>query len=179
MDAFANYSKTLNSPELQSMLNIMGIMPKEANEILALQIRMGRQNLNSKSEEDMKAVVKSAVNLAQEMDTMAKLTGISRRELQKNIETMENDARVRARLAVLNNDPAMRASVRAVQNAGAALPPEVAKLLNESIAGKGVVTSEKMSELVLTYGPRAAQQMVEIGKLTTSSRKEDQDRAAQ
>jgi len=178
MDAFANYSKTLNSPELQSMLNIMGIMPKEANEILALQIRMGRQNLNSKSEEDMKAVVKSAVNLAQEMDTMAKLTGISRRELQKNIETMENDARVRARLAVLNNDPAMRASVRAVQNAGAALPPEVAKLLNESIAGKGVVTSEKMSELVLTYGPRAAQQMVEIGKLTTSSRKEDQDRAA-
>lgn len=178
MDAFANYSKTLNSPELQSMLNVMGVLPKEANEILALQIRMGRQNLSSTNEADMKKVVLSAVNLAQEMDTMAKLTGISRRELQKNIETMENDARVRARLAVLNNDPAMRESVRAVQNAGAALPPEVAKLLNESIAGKGVVTSEKMSELLLTYGPRAAAQMVEIGKLTTSNRAEDQARAA-
>jgi hypothetical protein len=177
MDAFANYSRTLNSPDLQSMLNIMGILPKEANEILALQIRMGRQNLNSTSEADMKKVVLSAVNLAQEMDTMAKLTGISRRELQKNIETMENDARVRARLATLNNDPAMRESVRAVQNAGSGLPPEVAKLLNESIAGKGVVTSERMLDLVTTYGPRAAQQMVEIGKLTTSGRKEDQARA--
>ena len=179
MEGFGRVSNMMNSPVLQSALNTMGILPKEANEILALQIRMGRTNLDANNPAKMAAVVESAVNLATEMDAMAKLTGISRREQQKNIETMENDVRVRARLALLNADPAMRESIGNVQKAGSGLPQEVGKVLMESVAGKGIITSEKLSELTLTYGQRAANQIAEIGRLANSNDKAERDRAAE
>ena len=179
MDAFGRVSEQLNSPVLQTALNTMGILPKEANEILALQMRMGRLNLDANNPEQMKKVVESAVNLATEMDAMAKLTGITRREQQKNIETMENDARVRARLAMLNANPEMRESIGNVQKAGAGLPQEIGKVLMESVAGKGIITSEKLAEVQLTYGQRAANQIAEIGRLSNSTDKAERERAAE
>lgn len=178
MDAFGNMARTLNDPATRDALNTMGILPKEANEILAMTIRLGRANISSNTKQDMDKVVASAIQLATEMDAMSKLTGISRREQEKNIEAMENDARVRARLAILNANPEMQESIGKVQEAGKALPPEVAKVLMESVAGKGIITSEKLAEVQLTYGQRAANQLAEIGRLSTSNDKNERDRAA-
>jgi hypothetical protein len=80
---------------------------------------------------------------------------------------------------MLNADPAMRESIGNVQKAGAGLPQEVGKVLMESVAGKGIITSEKLSELTLTYGQRAANQIAEIGRLANSNDKAERDRAAE
>jgi hypothetical protein len=177
MEAFGIISKVMNDPEMQTAFNRMGVLPKEANEILALTIRLGRANNISQNEAGQQELIRSTLSLAREMDAMAKLTGISRREQQKGIETMENDARVRARMAQLMNDPTKRAAIGNIISSGAALPPEAQKALSETIATAGIMTSEKLAELNQTYGADVANQFVRIGRLSEGTA-EDQAEAA-
>jgi len=177
LEAFGEISKRMNSPEMQVALNTMGILPKEANEILAMTVRLGRSNISQLDEAGKQKLLDSTLGLAREMDMMAKLTGISRREQQKNIETIENDARVRARMSQLMNDPNKREGIGNIISAGGVLPPEASKALAETIAGAGIMTSEKLSDLNLTYGSKVAQMYIRIGQLSDGTAEEQAEAA--
>jgi len=177
LEAFGLIAQRLNDPQMQVALNTMGILPKEANEILAMTIRLGRANLDMNDEQGKKQLLESTLSLAREMDMMAKLTGISRKEQQKNIETIENDARVRARLSGLMNDPTKREGIGNVIAAGGVLPPEARKALAETIAGAGIMTSEKLSDLNLTYGARVANMYMQIGRLSNGTAADQKEAA--
>jgi len=178
LHAFAEISKTMNNPTMQVAFNTMGMLPKEANEVLALSIKLGRANNINQDATGREALALSTLKLSREMDSMAKLTGISRREQEKNIETMANDARVRARMSQLMNDPTKREGIGNIMANAKTLPPELAKAFAESIAGAGIMTSEKLSELNLTYGSKVASTFAEIGRLSNGTA-EDQERASQ
>lgn len=177
MEAFGNISKVMNDPEMQVAFNRMGVLPKEANEILALTIRLGRANAIDQGPAGIQKLADSALSLSREMDAMAKLTGVSRKEQQKGIETMENDARVRARMASLMRDPNKREALGNIISAGGALPPEAHKALSETIATAGIMTSEKLSELNMTYGSTVANQFVKIGRLSEGTAEEQAEAA--
>jgi hypothetical protein len=178
LHAFAEISKVMNSEPMQVAFNTMGMLPKEANEVLALSIKLGRQNNINQDAAGREELALSTLKLSREMDAMAKLTGISRREQEKNIETLANDARVRARMSQLMNDPNKREGIGNIMANAKTLPPELAKAFAESIAGAGIMTSEKLSELNLTYGSKVASTFAEIGRLSNGTA-EDQERAAQ
>jgi hypothetical protein len=177
LHAFGEISKIMNDPQMQIAFNTMGMLPKEANEVLALTIKLGRANNINQDEAGRQRLADSTLKLSIEMDAMAKLTGISRREQEKNIETIANDARVRARMSQLMNDPEKREGIGNIMANAKTLPPEVAKAFAESIAGKGIMTSDKLADLNLTYGATVAQQFEKIGRLSDGTA-EDQAEAA-
>lgn len=160
-------------------LNMLGLTTKDVNNALSLVVR-GAGMIDAKNEQQMSSLMASAVQLAKEMDMMAKLTGASRKEQEKNIETMQNDVRVRARIIDLRkNDPTgnIERSIDSTMKAGSALGNASQKALLESIAGQGIMSSEKASELQEVYGVKYVNMIKEIGRLTSSQNAEDRKRA--
>ena len=170
-------NKILNDPTLQRSFNLLGMNTKDVNSALATVIR-GANMVNTNNETQMNALLQSAVSLAREMDMMAKLTGVSRKEQEKAIETMQQDEKVRAQIILLRKqNPDAVADIGRVQNNASALDPAVQKLLNESIAGKGIMSSDKIAEFQKVYGPEAARQIAEIGRGVTSQNKAEREKA--
>lgn len=160
-------------------LNMLGMTTKDVNNALALTIR-GAGMIDAKNEQQMTSLLASAAQLAKEMDAMAKLTGTSRREQEKNIETMQNDVRVRARIIDLRkSDPTgnIERSIDSTMKAGSSLGQASQGALLESIAGRGIMSSEKSAELQEVYGVKYVNMIKEIGRLTTSQNAEDRKRA--
>lgn len=160
-------------------LNMLGLTTKDVNNALALVVR-GAGMIDAKNEQQMSSLMASATQLAKEMDMMAKLTGASRKEQEKNIETMQNDVRVRARIIDLRkNDPTgnIERSIDSTMKAGSSLGNASQKALLESIAGQGIMSSEKASELQEVYGVKYVNMIKEIGRLTSSQNAEDRKRA--
>lgn len=160
-------------------LSMLGMTTKDVNNALALTIR-GAGMIDAKNEQQMTALLASAGQLAKEMDAMAKLTGTSRKEQEKNIETMQNDVRVRARIVEMRKtDPSgqIEKSINSTIEAGSGLGQASQKALLESIAGKGIMTTEKASELQEVYGTKYVNMIKEIGRLTSSQNAEDRKEA--
>lgn len=160
-------------------LNMLGLTTKDVNNALALVVR-GAGMIDAKNEQQMSSLLASAAQLAKEMDAMAKLTGTSRKEQEKNIETMQNDVRVRARIIDLRrSDPSgnIERSIDSTMKAGSALGQASQGALLESIAGRGIMSSEKASELQEVYGVKYVNMIKEIGRLTSSQNAEDRKRA--
>lgn len=177
-EIFGELSNTLlNSPALQKQMNVLGLRTKDVNEALATVVRgAGMIDINNK--QVMDGLLDSAVKLAREMDMMAKLTGISRKQQEQNIETMQNDERVRARIVMLRKEnPQAEATIGEVQKQASALPPAIANLLSESIAGKGIMSSDKLAEFQQAFSPEAAAKLAEIGRMTTSQDAEERKKA--
>lgn len=158
----------LNSPALQREVNLLGMKTKDVNEALITVVR-GAGIVNTSNKDQMNALLNSAVQLGREMDMMAKLTGVSRKEQEKSIETMRNDERVRAQIVLMRKqNPNAEADIGKVQEQAKALDPAVQNLLMEAVAGKGIMSSEKVAEFQQVYGPEAARKIAEIGRNTTS-----------
>ena len=177
-ETFAQLSNSvLNSPAIQRQFNLLGMNTKDVNEALATVVR-GAGMIDTNNKQQMDGVIQSALRLAKEMDMMAKLTGISRKEQEKAIETMQNDERVRARLVMLRKEnPAAVADIGRVQQAAGALDPATQKVLMESIAGKGIMSSNQIAEFRSVFGPEAVQKIAEIGRMTTSEDANERERA--
>ena len=161
-------NKLLNDQALQRQFNLLGMNTKDVNTALATVVR-GANQINTQNEAQMNGLLASAVQLGREMDQMAKLTGVSRKEQEKAIETMQQDERVRAQIILLRKqNPAAVADIGKVQQAAKALDPATQKVLMEAVAGKGIMTSDKIAEFQKVYGPDAARQIAEIGRNVTS-----------
>ncbi len=168
----------LNDPAIQKQMNLLGLRTKDVNEALAIVSRgAGMIDANNRDAQ-MQGLIESAARLAKEMDIMSKLTGVSRKEQEKAIETMQNDERVRARIVMLRKqNPAAEASIGQIQQSAAVLDPATQKLLMESIAGKGIMSSDDIAEFQQVFGPEAAAKIAEIGRKATSENEEDRKQA--
>lgn len=170
-------NKILNDPALQRSFNLLGMNTKDVNSALATVVR-GANIVNTNNKEQMDALLSSALQLAKEMDMMAKLTGVSRKEQEKAIETMQQDERVRAQIILLRKqNPEAVGAIGEVQKNASALDPATQKLLSEAIAGKGIMSSDKIAEFQKVYGPEAARQIADIGRNVSSQDKNLRDKA--
>jgi len=77
-------------------LRQMGFEQGEYNKLLAITMSSSR-HLDLQKKEDQAKARESTVALATEMDKMAKLTGISRKEQEDNMIAVQNDMRVQAK----------------------------------------------------------------------------------
>lgn len=82
---FLKLGKDLAETEAVKNLNATGMGFEEFNKILAISTA-NRRGADLRSDASQKAVVDSAVAMAGEMDNVARLTGISRQEQQKEVE---------------------------------------------------------------------------------------------
>jgi len=97
---FAKLSKEMADSGVNDNLLRLGMSSKDINEVLALQVGM-QQSINMDNEQQRKKAIESAVKLATEMDSMAKLTGVSRKEQEENMKKAQADMQVEAKLRVL------------------------------------------------------------------------------
>lgn len=97
---FAKLSKEMADSGVNDDLRRLGMSSKDINEVLALQVGM-QQGINMDNEQQRKKAIESAVKLATEMDGMAKLTGVSRKEQEENMKKAQADMQVEAKLRVL------------------------------------------------------------------------------
>jgi hypothetical protein len=151
---------------------------KELNAVLAITAR-GMQTIDP-STAGMEQLTIKAMRLANELDKTAQMTGISRKEQEKNIRAMQDDMRIQAQLARMRRtDPQMAAQIQAGINASAAFGPELQKIIAEGIAGKGVIGSKKMGELNMVVGPELATQLMRATADITSKDPQVAARAAE
>lgn len=170
-------NRILNDTGMQRAFNMLGMNTKEVNEALVTVVR-GAGMVDTSNKDRMTALLDSALRLGKEMDMMAKLTGVQRKEQEKAIETMQQDERVRAQIVLLRKqNPEAEAAIGEVQQNASALDPATQKLLMEAVAGKGIMSSEKVAEFQQVYGPEAARKIAEIGRNVTSQNKEEREKA--
>ena len=81
-------------------LQLMGYQQGEYNKLLSITMASSR-TLNFYNAEDQKKARESTVALATEMDKMAKLTGVSRKEQEENLIRVQNDMKFKAKLLQL------------------------------------------------------------------------------
>ena len=99
-EQFARLGKELMDSPVNDNLRRLGMTSKDINDVLALQVGM-QQSINMDNEQQRKKAIESAVKLATEMDSMAKLTGIGRKEQEENMKKAQADMQVEAKLRVL------------------------------------------------------------------------------
>lgn len=184
MPAFANFGRGLSAgaeifgEASQVMLNTygsqlakLGMTTKDLNSALAITARgMTSIDPGTNGINDLTA---KATLLAKEMDKMAQITGVSRKEQEKAIQTMQDDARIQAMLAMKRREnPESAGAIDASIKAGAALDPAMQKLLTDAIAGGGIVDSDKLAQAAAVHGPEIVNKMLEAARDTTSGDKE-------
>ncbi len=93
--AFNRLSDDFSRSEAADRLSKLGYTTKEFNEVLALSVTGKRFDSANDKESSLKARV-AAEELAVEMDKVAQLTGVSRREQMEAMQAQQRDARLQA-----------------------------------------------------------------------------------
>lgn len=141
---------------------------KDLNSVLAITAR-GMQTIDP-ANGGLELLTNKAMKLAYELDKTAQLTGVSRKEQEKNIQAMQDDMRVQAQLARMRRtDPQKAEQIQASINAASVYGPEMQKIITEGIAGRGVIRSEKLGELTSVIGPELTAQLTRALRETTSN----------
>ena len=97
---FAKLSKEMQDNGASDGLRKLGMTTSDINDVLALQASL-QQGVNMDNEQSRKKAIASAVALATEMDGMAKLTGISRKEQEEIMQKARTDMQVESKLRLL------------------------------------------------------------------------------
>jgi hypothetical protein len=133
-EAFAKFSKEMFDSRATDSLKQIGYTNKELNEVLALQIGFGRASIRD-DEASRARTIRSATELATEMDMMAKLTGKSREEQMEASKKAQADMAVEAKMRLIGIKEGPEAEARAREN--------FAKQYNEAqLRGQGQMFKE-------------------------------------
>lgn len=97
---FTEFSKTFFDSGLTENLRQMGYSSKDLNEVLALQIGFQKSSTDTSVEGQIKTA-KAAADLASEMDMVAKLTGVSRKEQEAALEKSKVDGQIEAKMRLI------------------------------------------------------------------------------
>ena len=97
---FTDFSKTFFDSGLTENLRQMGYSSKDLNEVLALQIGFQKSSTDTSVEGQIKTA-KAAADLASEMDMVAKLTGVSRKEQEAALEKSKVDGQIEAKMRLI------------------------------------------------------------------------------
>ncbi len=99
-EEFAKLSKGLMESKFVDELRQAGFSNKELNEVLALQVSFTKTSIRDDKKSRDEAI-KSAADLAREMDLMAKMTGKSREAQMEEAKKLQTDQQVQAKLRQL------------------------------------------------------------------------------
>ena len=99
-EQFARLSKEMADSGVNDDLRRLGMTSKDINDVLALQVGM-QQSINMDDAAQRKKAIESAVKLAGEMDLMAKLTGVSRKEQEEIMKKAQADMQAEAKLRLI------------------------------------------------------------------------------
>jgi hypothetical protein len=94
-EAFANLSKQMINSELGEKMMQLGYSSSELNEVLAIQIGASKAKLSAEDGSRERAIA-SAMKMAEEMDSLAKLTGVSRKEQEESRKALQRDMALEA-----------------------------------------------------------------------------------
>ena len=99
-EAFAKLGKEMFDSGITDSLKQLGYTNKELNEVLAMQMGTVRGSMRD-DKASREAAIRSAADLANEMDLMAKMTGRTREEQQEAMKKAQGDASVEAKLRLI------------------------------------------------------------------------------
>jgi uncharacterized protein Smg (DUF494 family) len=92
---FTKLGKEMQQSGLAEKMTQMGFGYQELNEILAIQIGASKEKMGN-DEASRKKTIESAMALAEEMDSLAKLTGMSRKEQEDSRKANQRDMQLEA-----------------------------------------------------------------------------------
>ncbi len=149
----------------------MGISFAEFSEMqtsyISQQIRTG--GIRNKTEKDL---ADGARRYSEELDTLSKLTGKQRNELQKQQEKLLSDARYRAKMQELEAvDPAAALRMR---NMITMMPAELQEGLKDTFSAGGNITSKASAELAVQLS-QGGQDMAQMVRDVLEGRKDEKE----
>lgn len=166
---FAKLSRSFYDSGFAENLKQMGYTGKELNEVLALQVGISKSNMES-TEEGRTRSLKSAAELAYQMDEISKLTGKTRKEQMESMKEQQRDMKLEAALrqqtAGMSKEDAdayrkqVMAHIEEVKNT---MGPAAANAAKE-IATSGTLQTQASRQYVATHG-EAAQSMIKSTQL--------------
>ena len=152
--AFNRLSDDFSRSEAADRLTKLGYSTKEFNEVLALSVTGKRFDAANDQQSSLKAR-QAAEELAVEMDKVAQLSGVSRREQMEQLQAQQRDARLQAalELELRKGGEGVRDSYQKASTQLQALGPGVVNLGKEFFTGQAL--SEKSIALSNALGPAA------------------------
>jgi hypothetical protein len=166
---FAKLSRSFYDSGFAENLKQMGYTGKELNEVLALQVGISKSNMET-TEEGRTRSLKSAAELAYQMDEISKLTGKTRKEQMESMKEQQRDMKLEAALrqqtAGMSKEDAdayrkqVMAHIEEVKNT---MGPAAANAAKE-IATSGTLQTQASRQYVATHG-EAAQSMIKSTQL--------------
>jgi hypothetical protein len=169
---FLELSKDLQETTLIQDLVESGVSTKELND-LTLITMMNRRRLDISDETQRAAAIESTSKLAQEMDIIARLTGKSREQQQRELEAGLLKAEVQATLNQLDDEA--RINYMNMRTAVGPLGENIQSLADEIVTG-GIRTAEGTAKMA-ALGPAGAAFEAAL-KQQMSARTEDERKAA-
>lgn len=148
---FLDLSKSIQETDIVKNLVESGVSTKELND-LTLITMMNRRRLDVSDEAQRAAAIESTSNLAQEMDLIARLTGKTREEQQRDLERGLLKAEVQATLNQLDDEA--RINYMNMRTAVGPLGENIQSLADEIVTG-GVRTAEGTAKMA-ALGPAGA-----------------------
>jgi hypothetical protein len=169
---FLEFSKGIQETKIVQDLVASGVSTKELND-LTLITMMNRRRLDVSDEQQRAAAIESTSKLAQEMDLIARLTGKSREEQQRDLERGLLKAEVQATLNQLDDES--RINYQNMRVAVGPLGQNIQDLADEIVTG-GVRTAEGTARMA-ALGPAGAAFEAAL-KQQMAARTEDERKAA-
>ena len=160
---FAKLSKEMADSGVTDDLRQLGYTSKDINDVLAIQLS-SQQTINMNDEAARKRAIKSATELATEMDMMSKLTGKSRAEQEENMKKAQADMQVEAKLRILtagkSEEEAARIRSEYTKNYNEAQLRGQGQMFKEVFA-TGTIQSEEAANQVAISGREAQMTMAQ------------------
>jgi hypothetical protein len=169
---FLELSKDIQETDIVGNLVASGVSTKELND-LTLITMMNRRRLDVDDAAQRAAAIESTSKLAQEMDLIARLTGKSREEQQRDLERGLLKAEVQATLNQLDDES--RINYQNMRVAVGPLGQNIQDLADEIVTG-GVRTAEGTARMA-ALGPAGAAFEAAL-KQQMAARTEDERKAA-
>lgn len=155
---FTEFSKTFFDSGLTENLRQMGYSSKDLNEVLALQIGFQKSSTDTSVAGQIKTA-QAAAALAEEMDMMAKLTGVSRKEQEAALEKSKVDGQIEAKMRLIGITQGAEAEKAARDN--------FAKQLTSAQA---MGTDQVFKEMFATGTVRSREASIQMGILGEAAR---------
>jgi hypothetical protein len=154
-EAFTRLSKGFFESRMTDELSEMGYSFREINELLLDQVSVSRYR-TMVDDQSRKEAYESTVAFAKELDLTAKLTGKSRKQQMEEMRDKENNAKVAARIAMIEATQGKAAAdaVRAKYEQALAVATRhgMQDVFKEAFAKEGAVTSEKGRSMMAMGG---------------------------
>jgi hypothetical protein len=176
-EAFTQLAKDFQSSEFIDGLITAGYNNKELNDVLALQLTLGKAGIRD-DDASRKKSIESAAELAKEMDLTAKLTGKSREQQMEQMTKLKDDMALEAKLRQdtqgMSETQAAEYRKKVMAQIAQAELEGRGQLLKEQFT-YGQAVSEQAQTLQLSMGNKAYQMTVEQGNALRAKQLEQAD----